>query len=177
MYQTMAEIPDNIIPVQEADDLYKTYGDDRAPIIENKINDQYRDQDPPYEATRFVTADYDKLKAYIAFIDQESEEAGVTPKGLRIYFGATKPTKGKPGRETVFFNPVAAFKGIDGDISYAIHTDLDGNKQAITVGDVIDGKIPKASDTELVNGGVQSLAGDDVIWPPPPIQNDPNDYH
>jgi len=173
----MANIPDNIISVQEADDLYKTYGDDRAPIIEREVNDQYRGQDPPYEATRFVTADYEKLKEYIAFIDQESKEAGVTPEGLRIYFGATEPTKGKPGRETVFFNPVAAFEGIDGDISYAIHTDSKGKKKAITVGDVIDGKIPKTSDTKLVNGGVQSLAGDDVIWPPPPIQNDPNDYH
>lgn len=177
MYQTMAEIPDNIIPVQEADNLYKTYGDDRAPIIEKDVNDQYRGQDPPYEATRFVTADYEKLKKYIAFIDQESEKAGVTPKGLRIYFGATKPTKGKPGRETVFLNPVAAFKGVDGDISYAIHTDLDGNKQAITVGDVIDGKIPKPSDTKSLNGGIQSLAGDDWEYPPPPRQNDPNDYH
>ena len=173
----MEDVPDNIIPVQEADNLYKTYGDDRAPIIERNVNDQYRGQDPPYEATRFVTADYEKMKAYMAFIEKESKEAGVTPEGLRIYFGAAEPTKGKPGKETIFFNPVATFKGIDGDISYAIHTDSKGNKKAITVGDVIDGKIPKTSNTDLLYGGVQSLAGNTVTFPPPPHPNDPNDYH
>jgi hypothetical protein len=173
----MEDVPDNIISVEEADSLYRTYGQNRAPFIEGGVNKMYEDLDKPYEATRFVTADYDKLKAYIAFIDQESKEAGVSPKGLRIYFGATKPTKGKPGRETIFLNPVAAFKGVDGNISYAIHTDLDGNKQVITVGDVIDGKIPKPSDTKSLNGGIQSLAGDDWEYPPPPRQNDPNDYH
>ncbi|AEE18682.1 hypothetical protein JM84_0973 [Dokdonia sp. Hel_I_63] len=173
----MEDVPDNIIPVEEADSLYRTYGQNRAPFIEGGVNKLYEDLDKPYEATRFVTADYEKMKAYMAFIEKESKEAGVTPKGLRIYFGATKPAKGNPGRETVFLNPVAAFKGIDGDISYAIHTDVDGNKEPITVGDVIDGKIPKPSDSKLSNGVIQSLAGDDVIWPPPPIQNDPNDYH
>ncbi|WP_298330098.1 hypothetical protein [uncultured Dokdonia sp.] len=173
----MEDVPDNIISVEEADSLYRTYGQNRAPFIEGGVNKMYEDLDKPYEATRFVTADYEKMKAYMAFIEKESKEAGVTPKGLRIYFGATKPTKGKPGRETVFINPVAAFKGVDGNISYAIHTDLDGNKQVITVGDVIDGKIPKPSDTKSLNGGIQSLAGDDWEYPPPPRQNDPNDYH
>ncbi len=173
----MEDIPDNIISVEEADSLYRTYGQNRAPFIEAGVNELYEGLDKPYEATRFVTADYEKMKAYMAFIEKESKEAGVTPKGLRIYFGATKPAKGKPGRETVFLNPVAAFKGVDGNISYAIHTDLDGIKEAITVGDVIDGKIPKPSDTKSLNGGIQSLAGDDWEYPPPPRQNDPNDYH
>ncbi|TVZ53023.1 hypothetical protein [Dokdonia sp. Hel_I_53] len=169
--------PDNIITVQSADSLYKTYGRSRAPFIENGVNEVFEGLEKPYEATRFVTADYEKMKAYIAFIDQESKAAGVKPTGLRIYFGATKPKKGKPGRETVYMNPVKPFKGIEGDISYAIHTNLDGKKTAITVGSVLDNKIPKGANLILQTGDTQSLAGDELGWPPPPKPNDPNDYH
>lgn len=166
----------NIVPVIKAGNWYKNYGNNRATFIEGSVNKEYTDLVKPYEATRFVTADYKILKEYIAFIDQESKNAGVVPSGLRFYFGATSKTTTDPGRETIFLNPVTSFKNIRGDISYAIATDSKGNKIAVTVGSVIDSKAP-AGKNLIMQRKIQSLAGDDVIWPPPPVQNDPNDYH
>lgn len=170
--------PSNIISVDEADQWYKNYGTDRAPIIEEGVNDQYPGLTDPYQTTRFVTADYETLKNYIAFIDQESKAAGVTPQGLRIYFAATDATSKGPGKETVFMNPVATFKGVKGNISYAIATNAAGAKKAVTVGSVIDStKSPSGANLILQGGTIQSLAGDELGWPPPPYPNDPNDYH
>lgn len=171
--------PSNIIPIAEADQWYKNYGTDKAPILEEGINDIYPALADPYEATRFVTADYETLKNYIAFIDKESSAAGVVPSGLRIYFAATNSTTKSPGKETVFMNPVTSFKGITGEISYAIATNAAGNKTAVTVGSVLDGTTSPISGANLLlqGGSIQSLAGDDLGWPPPPYPNDPNDYH
>ena len=172
------EDPGNIISVQEADKWYKNYGTDRAPIIEEGVNDQYPTLTDPYKTTRFVTADYETLKKYMAFIDQESKAAGVTPQGLRIYFAATDATSKGPGKETVFMNPVATFDGVKGNISYAIATSASGVKKAVTVGSVIDStKSPNGANLIFQGGSIQSLAGDDLQWPPPPYPNDSNDYH
>lgn len=168
----------NIISVEQADQWYKNYESDRVDIIETGVNDQFPSLTDPYKTTRFVTADYETLKSYIAYIDQESKDAGITPKGLRIYFAATDATT-EPGKETVFMNPVTSFKGVKGNISYAIATDIKGNKTAVTVGSVIDNTTSPISGANLLlqGGSIQSLAGDDLGWPPPPYPNDPNDYH
>lgn len=169
----------NIISIEEADSLYVNYGNDRASLIEKSMNTKYK-LATSYESSRFVTADYETLKKYIAYIDQESKKAGVTPTGLRIYFGATDGKGKTPGRETTYFNPVMKFKGIEGDIAYAIATDATGKSTAVTVGSVLDDKKTKSNtgtNRSLQGGGIQSLAGDEVTWPPPPKANDPNDYH
>ena len=175
--QVVLDAPGMIIPVMQADQWFINYENERVPIIESAINDSFPALVDPFETTQFVTADYQALKDYIAYIDQESAAAGVTPEGLRIYFAATDASKGIPGRETVFMNPVTSFKGLKGNMSYAIATDIKGKKTAITVGSVIDGKKPSGTNLILQGGSIQSLAGDDFGWPPPPNPGDPNDYH
>jgi len=182
---TVAE-PNIIISVEDADALFKNYGVDRADKLEVVVN-QTNDLEEPYIATRFVTVDYATLQQYMNFINQESKKAGVTPEGLRFYFGqekspvsSDKETFGA-GRETIFVNPVTTFKGINGQISYAILPDGSGNYSAVTVGSVIDSDDPKnpqkGANLLLKRDGVQSLAGDTFGYPPPPVPGDPNDYH
>ncbi len=181
--EEMVDPPEFIIPIQKADNLYLNYGDNRADFLEEIVNEQNPDLDEKYTPTRFVTVDFDEMYQYMTFVKQQSDKAKIKPEGLRFYFGQIKSKGSKgidPGVETLFFNPTATFEGIDGEISYAIKTDVNGNISAVTVGSVIDSS--KTQQTQkganlLLQGGIQSLAGDDVHFPPPPIQNDPNDYH
>lgn len=175
----IVEVPSIIIPVTEADAWFKNYSTQRVELIENAVNEKNKNLSDPYLTTRFVTINYSDLRDYLNFVDQESKDAGITPEGLRFYFGVTKPTGKKLGKETVYVNPVTSFKNMEGDISYAIATGPSGKKQAVTVGSVIDNTKSPSSSNNLIlqNGSIQSLAGDSVTWPPPPVPGDPNDYH
>lgn len=177
--------PDIIISVLAADSLYRNYGSDRANFLEEVVNEQNPDIDGGYNPTRFVTVEFDVLSDYLKFVSQQSAKAGIKPKGIRFYLGqigSESEVDGiDPGPETIFFNPTAAFPGITGDISYALQIDPAGNYRAVTVGSIIDA----ASKTQqsqkganlLLQGGIQSLAGDRVGFPPPPHPGDENDYH
>lgn len=176
--------PDIIISVQEAENLYHRYGEDRTNLIESSVNVDDRGNpidknDPSYfQATRSLSIDYDTLKSYLAFIEQQATDANTDITGLRIYFG--QYTNGKnDGRATVFFNPLKKFgkDGVNDDVAFAI--DNSGDKPtSVFVKDVI--KIPgskgnQANLTMPVQGTIQSLAGNRLPWrPPPPPPNDPD---
>ncbi len=171
--------PTNIISVEQADNYYKNYEGTRVPIIEEGVNAAYPGLTNPFKTSRFVTVDFAQMAEYIEFIEQESKDAGVTPNGLRIYFAATDGIKGTPGKETFFMNPVVNFKGVKGDISYAIATDATGKKTAVTVGSIIDSTESPISGANLLlqGGNTQSLAFNRGTFPPPPHPGDANDYH
>jgi len=128
------------------------------------------------DAPHFVDFDYKDLKEYLLFIESQSKEANVEIEALRFYF-AQYPSQYPSGKtpkdvnkKSLFYNPVTAFPGLIGNMSYAIQKNVDGTSEAVTVGSILD--MGKSNDTD-----VQSLAGDDLEWPPPPYPNDPNDYH
>lgn len=177
--------PDIIISVLAADSLYKNYGSDRASFLDETINQQNPDLEEGYDPTRFVTVEFDVLSQYMKYVSQQSAKAGVTPKGIRFYLGQigseSQTDAIDPGPETIFFNPTAAFPGITGDISYALQIDPAGNYRAVTVGSVIDAAMKNPQDQKganlLLQGQIESLAGDRVGFPPPPHPGDENDYH
>ncbi|RMB56552.1 hypothetical protein EAX61_14175 [Dokdonia sinensis] len=179
----MVDPPKFIIPVHEADNLYLNYGNNRADFLEEVVNEQNPDLEEEYTPTRFVTVDFDEMYQYMKFVKQQSDKAKIKPEGLRFYFGQIKSKGSKgidPGVETLFFNPTANFDGIEGGISYAIKTDVSGNISAVTVGSIIDSS--KTQQTQkganlLLQGGIQSLAGNRGHLPPPPHPGDPDDYH
>lgn len=177
--------PSTIISLQEAEDMYHRYGNQRAPLIEKSVNidkdgDSIKPDDERYvQATRALSMDYKDLKAYLAFIEQQAKSTKTDISGLRIYFSQYE--KGKnDNRATVFLNPImeAGQKGdIRDDVAFAIKTD-GKNKTAVPVGKLI--KIPseKSNRADLImpiQNGVQSLAGNKYPWSPPPPK-DPNDF-
>lgn len=177
--------PSTIISLQEAEDMYHRYGNQRVPLIEKSVNidkdgDSIKPDDERYvQATRALSMDYKDLKAYLAFIEQQAKSTKTDISGLRIYFSQYK--KGKnDGRATVFLNPImeAGQKGdIRDDVAFAIKTD-GKNKTAVPVGKLI--KIPseksnRADLTMPIQNGVQSLASNKSPWTPPPPYNE-DDY-
>jgi hypothetical protein len=80
------EAPDNIISLGQADSIYNNYNDHRISIIEN-YEKRERVPEEDFKAARFVDFDYQTLKDYIAYVDQEAKKAGVKKvKTMRLYF-------------------------------------------------------------------------------------------
>lgn len=83
---TLVEAPLNIISIQQADAIYTNYSKHRIPMIEN-YETKERSPSAKFEAARFVDFDYETLKNYIAYVDQEAANAGVKKvTKLRMYF-------------------------------------------------------------------------------------------
>lgn len=174
--------PDMIITVQEAEDLYHRYGTDRTVLIENAINvndqgDSITMDDPAYvQATRSLTVDYTELKNYLAFIEEQASNANTDITGLRIYFGQYADSKNN-GRATMFMNPVKKYGtgGITDDVAFAIDNSGRAPK-AVYVKDCYKMPIAGGNQANLtmpVQGTIQSLAGNDFPFRPPPT-NDPD---
>ena len=82
----IVDAPANIISLIEANAIYDNYSEHRVRLIE-PYETQQRQPDEKFEASRFVDFDYDALKQYIAYIDQEAEAGGVKKiTKLRLYF-------------------------------------------------------------------------------------------
>ena len=80
------DAPANIISLNEANTIYDNYSEHRVSLIEPYETKQ-RQPDEKFEASRFVDFDYDSLKQYIAYIDQEAHSGGVNKvTKLRLYF-------------------------------------------------------------------------------------------
>ncbi len=81
------EAPANIISLEQADSIYANYTKHRVAAIEN-YETQERSPSEKFEAARFVDFDYQMIKDYIAYVDQEASKAGVKEvTKLRMYFG------------------------------------------------------------------------------------------
>lgn len=174
--------PANIISVTQADTLYQEYGNNRVDLIQDaqNVDENGKPIDPDdarfVPATRALVVDYNMLKSYIAYIDQEAKDSKVTVKNLRIYLGKY-PDVGtysgkRPGSETVFMNPTTVFDG-GNEASFAIQNNADGSSTAVSVGSVLGtSKLPGKSNLVLKQTGpIQSLALDDMGQIPPPFSN------
>ena len=76
--------PSDIISIDESKSLYDNYTRNRVePIMahEKEMND-----DEDFEVARFVDFDYDMMKQYIAFVEQEAKKAKVDVSTFRLYF-------------------------------------------------------------------------------------------
>jgi hypothetical protein len=88
----LLEAPDHIISLEQADSIYNNYSKHRVSIIES-YEMQERVPEEKFQASRFVDFDYQVLKDYIAYVDQEAKKAGVQKvKTMRLYF-ANYPNK------------------------------------------------------------------------------------
>ena len=122
------EVDSVIIPLEQAEEMYNTYTDRRVELIKNFENslDSLNNYDPEsktdnqkYKAaiqqkengfvpTRYISYDYQALKKYMAFIEQESKKANVNISTLRFYLAnySDKSTDAeKKRRNTIMMVP------------------------------------------------------------------------
>lgn len=123
------DAPENIITLEQADDIYSNYSKHRVSAIES-YETKERAPSEKFEAARFVDFDYETIKNYIAYIDQEAAKAGVKKvTKLRMYF-ANYPNKERfsdnkkvvhPRQNSIFMTPTLAKDG--GNYSFYIGDD------------------------------------------------------
>lgn len=98
----VVEAPSNIISLEQAEAIYTNYGVHRVALIEN-YETKERAPEERFQASRFVDFDYQMIKDYIAFVDQEAAKAGVKKVSkLRMYFANYPNEKKFPdGKEVI----------------------------------------------------------------------------
>ncbi len=172
----MITAPENIISVQEAEMLFTNYKKNRISIIEEAENANVEEDQEAYMATTSITFDFEMMKQYMAYIEQQAKTAQTNIKGLRVYFGQYGDSKKAkyPKAETVFFNPTM-MDGND-EVSFAIQ-ELDEKSVSVPVGKIVNNRKleGRANLTLVVQSETTSLAGNAGSRRPPPM-NDENDY-
>ncbi len=80
--------PNQIIPVDQAKNMYDNYSKRRIPLIQQYEDSINRDSNigKEFVPSRFVSYDYETIKQYIAFIEQEAKKANEDISTLRFYF-------------------------------------------------------------------------------------------
>ncbi len=126
--------PENIIALEAAKSIYDNYSRYRVPGIQD-FETKQRAPEKEFEAARYVTFDLEAVKQYIAYVEQESKKAGVTPNTLRFYF-ANYPDEGRfpdgktvihPRQNSIFILPTLR----DGQNDWGYYIGEDGQAKLI----------------------------------------------
>lgn len=128
--------PENIISLEEADVIYQNYSRHRIDIIE-RYEKEKRAPEEEFQASRFVDFDYDTIKQYIAYVDQEAAKAGVKKvTKLRLYFANYPKDKTFPNKKEVVHprqNSIFMVPTLDRDgVNYGFYIGQDGKPSLIT---------------------------------------------
>lgn len=123
--------PANIIPIQQAKEMYDEYTISKVPLLSNIDPKNGREYNP----TRYIEYDIEDLKHYIAYVENESAKANVEVLSLRIYLAAYPNAKkfksggviSKQNQETIFITPTA-MNG-DEEMAYFTRSDKVGGKR------------------------------------------------
>ena len=77
--------PTQIVQIEQAKEMYENYTDRRLPLIQN-YEDSINGGKEKFDVARYVSYDYNTIKQYLAFIEQEAKKSNVEISGLRLYF-------------------------------------------------------------------------------------------
>lgn len=77
--------PSQIVQIEQAKEMYENYTDRRVALIQ-KYEDSINGGKEKFDVARYVSYDYETIKQYLAFIEQEAKKANVEISGLRFYF-------------------------------------------------------------------------------------------
>ena len=77
--------PAQIVQIDQAKEMYENYTDRRLPLIQH-YEDSINGGKEKFDVARYVSYDYETIKQYMAFIEQEAKKANVEISGLRFYF-------------------------------------------------------------------------------------------
>jgi len=164
-------IPQRIIPMVDAKEMYDTYTLKRASIIEDYENAH---GNPGFKATRFGEWDFEEFKEYLAYLNTINEAIKQAPQyqngiaGIRFYFG-----RYVNGTTMASGNPVHS----EGNDSYSSRTTffiiptLSINNDRVPFSLVKNTNIPVLHSNELSNSNnpnLDSLAMNEANLTPPP---------
>jgi len=76
--------PKGIVSLEESKSLYDNYSRNRADLIQKYEMD--RDPDGKFKPARFAEFNFEEIKQYMAYIEQEAKDADVEIGSLRFYF-------------------------------------------------------------------------------------------
>lgn len=135
-----AEPPKQIVTVEHAKDMYDAYSKHRVPIIQ-AYEDSVRRSDAKFDVARYVYYDYETIKQYLAYIEQEAEAADVKISKLRFYL-SNYPDKEKfPDGRTILHpkqNSIMISPTLDkGERDYLFYTTdgEQGKRRAVLLND------------------------------------------
>lgn len=77
--------PVQIVQIDQAKEMYDNYSERRLPLIQH-YEDSINGGKEKFDVARYVSYDYETIKQYLAFIEQEAKKANVEISGLRFYF-------------------------------------------------------------------------------------------
>lgn len=101
--------PGQIITVERAATLFKEYTERRVPHVVMELDSAEQEQFIP---ARYTDFDYEVIKQYISYIEQEAAAAKKDIKSLRIYYAVYPPNNGNRSKKsTVFLVPTTEFEG------------------------------------------------------------------
>lgn len=155
------DAPEKIISIQEAKDLYDTYTERRLPIIKEFEENNHYDSTFVFEPTRYGWYDYATIKQYLAYIEQEAEEAGVEISGLQFYMAnypeektfADQKKVPFPRRNTFFIVPTMKYK--KENMAFCIGWEDNGKKKPVLLREII----PRLK----ANGAVNTTGGQAIF--------------
>ncbi|MEH6679151.1 MAG: hypothetical protein V7724_01330 [Sediminicola sp.] len=148
--------PEKIIPVPEAKEMYDNYTERRVPLIQH-YEDSINNYETKFDVARYAYYDYETIKNYLAFIEQEAKLANVEISTLRFYFSnypdKTTFNDGKkilhPRQDSFFLQPTIK----KGDMEYAFYTAEGEKGQRIPV--LLTDQLEEASQFGSTNAASQ----------------------
>lgn len=139
------EAPKQIVTVDQAKTMYNAYGERRVGLIE-----QYENELAPekkFDVARFGYYDYNTIKEYMHYIEQEAKKADVKISSLRFYFSNYPDKKSfEDGREikhpkqnSFFIIPAVKDKN-DREYGFYIREEDDGTNVPVLLTDNLEPK-------------------------------------
>ncbi len=126
--------PTQIISLHQAIEMYDLYTEERVPLIQEYEQSQTGEE---FHATRSGWYDFNTMKEYLGYVEQESKKLGIKPSGLRFYFSKYpneefqdgKPAK-YPRRQSFFITPTVN-KGHKKHLGFSFKTNKHGDKEIL----------------------------------------------
>lgn len=109
--KTKVVAPTQIVEIPQAKQMYEAYEKRRVPLIERYEDSITRNENKtqasikPFDATRFVHYDYQTIKQYMEYIEQEAKAANVEISTLRFYFSNYPDKEVFPGTKEPVSHP------------------------------------------------------------------------
>lgn len=161
--QPAVKEPAQIVTVAQAKAMYEAYGERRVGLIEKYENEQSPDK--KFDVARFGSYDYETVKQYLSYIEQEAKKANVEISTLRFYF-SNYPDKAtfEDGREikhpkqNSFFMIPTTKDGNNGDYAFYIHEDDNGKNTPMFLTDNLDPRKKGNNDINNRSGNQKSEA-------------------
>lgn len=129
--------PDNIISLEQAKSIYDSYTERRIGLIQQ--TESPNDDGSPFNPSRYGEWDFETIKHWIAYVEQEAEDVEVEVSGMRFYF-ANYPDNSNGDLErhnTIFLLPTTNINGQDQ--GFLTQTNENGQKELVLIADILEG--------------------------------------